>query len=59
LASCVFVPYIALIYLGISWSQLKKVDPRNPRLERAKTALRAYAVLAGVIFAMVMLGAIA
>lgn len=49
LLASVFVPYIALPYIVISWVQLRNVSRSDPRLRRARTALLLYGAIAGIL----------
>jgi hypothetical protein len=52
--SCLLIPYIAIIYIGISWLQLRKADEYQPGLRSAKIALRIYGAAAAVIFIILL-----
>jgi hypothetical protein len=52
--SCLFVPYIAIIYIGIALLQLRKADRYQPRLMTAKIALRIYGAAAAVMFIILL-----
>ena len=52
--ACLLIPYIAIIYIGISWLQLRKADEYQPGLMSAKIALRIYGAAAAVMFIILL-----
>lgn len=52
--ACLLVPYIAIIYIGIAWFQLRKTDENHPRLKSAKVALGIYGAAAAVVFIIIL-----
>jgi hypothetical protein len=58
LAASVYMPYVALPYVIVSWYQLRNVSSFDPRRRPARTALMIYGAIAGIVLMIFLIAAV-